>query len=94
MHAAAFRRFRLVAPRQPIRIFSRAVALHFELRPAHILKLDLNRIAGIHGAEPLMIGAGGDNVAVTVPETSPWVALASRALKDEWGRAPVLQAAE
>jgi acetylornithine deacetylase/succinyl-diaminopimelate desuccinylase-like protein len=37
-------------------------------------------------------GGGGDNVAVSVPESSPWVALASKALKDEWGRAPVLQA--
>ncbi len=36
--------------------------------------------------------SGGDNVAVTVPESSPWVALASRALKDEWDRAPVMQA--
>ena len=37
-------------------------------------------------------GGGGDNAAVTVPESSPWLALAGRALKDEWGRAPVLQA--
>ncbi len=37
-------------------------------------------------------GGGGDNVAVTVPETSPWIATARKALRDEWGREPVLQA--
>ena len=35
---------------------------------------------------------GGDSMAVTVGETSPWVHLAQGALKDEWGRAPVLMA--
>ncbi len=35
---------------------------------------------------------GGDSMAVTVAETSPWVHLARRALKDEWGRDPVLMA--
>src|SRR5215467_9338535 len=68
MHAAAFRRFRLVASRQPIRIFSWAVAFHFELRTAHILKLDFNRIAGIHGTQPLMKGAGSDDVPRIEPD--------------------------
>jgi len=35
---------------------------------------------------------GGDSMAVTVAETSPWVRLAQSALKQEWGRAPVLMA--
>lgn len=35
---------------------------------------------------------GGDSMAVTVAETSPWVRLAQRALRDEWGRPPVLMA--
>src|SRR5262245_21984945 len=65
MHSAAFRRFRLVAARQPVRIFSWTVAFHFELRTAHILELDLNRIAGIHRPQPLMKGAGGNDVSRT-----------------------------
>jgi acetylornithine deacetylase/succinyl-diaminopimelate desuccinylase-like protein len=32
---------------------------------------------------------GGDSMAVTVSEDSPWVRMAGKALKDEWGRAPV-----
>src|SRR5215510_2816657 len=68
MHAAAFRRFRLVASRQPIRIFSWTVTFHFELRTAHILKLDLNRIAGIHGTQPFMKGAGGNDVPRVEPD--------------------------
>ncbi len=35
---------------------------------------------------------GGDSMASTVTESSPWLRLAQRALKDEWGRAPVLMA--
>jgi acetylornithine deacetylase/succinyl-diaminopimelate desuccinylase-like protein len=35
---------------------------------------------------------GGDSMAVTVAETSPWVRLAQRALRNEWGRDPVLTA--
>jgi acetylornithine deacetylase/succinyl-diaminopimelate desuccinylase-like protein len=35
---------------------------------------------------------GGDSMAVTVAEASPWVRLAQRALKQEWGREPVLRA--
>lgn len=35
---------------------------------------------------------GGDSMAVTVAETSPWVRLAQTALKQEWGREPVLMA--
>ena len=35
---------------------------------------------------------GGDSMAVTVAEKSPWVRLAQGALKDEWGRSPVLMA--
>jgi acetylornithine deacetylase/succinyl-diaminopimelate desuccinylase-like protein len=35
---------------------------------------------------------GGDSMAVTVAENSPWVRLAGQALKDEWGRAPILMA--
>jgi acetylornithine deacetylase/succinyl-diaminopimelate desuccinylase-like protein len=31
-------------------------------------------------------------MAVTLPETSPWVRIAQRALKDEWGRDAVLMA--
>jgi acetylornithine deacetylase/succinyl-diaminopimelate desuccinylase-like protein len=32
----------------------------------------------------------GDNRAITVASNSPWVELASKALKEEWGSAPVL----
>ena len=35
-------------------------------------------------------GAGGDSRAVTIPENSPFIAKAARALQDEWGRAPAL----
>ncbi|WP_119273618.1 M20/M25/M40 family metallo-hydrolase [Taklimakanibacter deserti] len=35
---------------------------------------------------------GGDAMAVTVTESSPWVRLAEGALKQEWGRDPVLMA--
>jgi acetylornithine deacetylase/succinyl-diaminopimelate desuccinylase-like protein len=35
---------------------------------------------------------GGDSMAVTVAEASPWVRLAQQALKQEWGREPVLMA--
>jgi acetylornithine deacetylase/succinyl-diaminopimelate desuccinylase-like protein len=35
------------------------------------------------------LSQGGDSMAVTVSEDSAWVGLASKALKDEWGRAPV-----
>jgi acetylornithine deacetylase/succinyl-diaminopimelate desuccinylase-like protein len=35
---------------------------------------------------------GGDSMAVTVAESSPWVRLAQKALKQEWGREPVLMA--
>lgn len=35
---------------------------------------------------------GGDSMAVTVAETSPWVRLAQEALEQEWGREPVLMA--
>ncbi len=68
MHPSAFRRLRLVASGQPIRILSRAVPFHFELCPAHILKLDLDGVAGIHGTQPLVIGAGGDDVSGVEPK--------------------------
>jgi acetylornithine deacetylase/succinyl-diaminopimelate desuccinylase-like protein len=35
---------------------------------------------------------GGDSMAVTVAESSSWVRVAKEALKDEWGRDPVLMA--
>ncbi|MGE0241227.1 MAG: M20/M25/M40 family metallo-hydrolase [Parvibaculaceae bacterium] len=35
---------------------------------------------------------GGDSMAVTVAESSPWVRLAQSALAQEWGRQPVLMA--
>ncbi|CAN5442969.1 dipeptidase [soil metagenome] len=35
---------------------------------------------------------GGDSMAVTVSEDNRWVRLAGRALKSEWGRAPVMAA--
>jgi acetylornithine deacetylase/succinyl-diaminopimelate desuccinylase-like protein len=35
---------------------------------------------------------GGDSMAVTVSESSPWVRLAQEALDGEWGREPVLMA--
>ncbi|MGE3874596.1 MAG: M20/M25/M40 family metallo-hydrolase [Parvibaculaceae bacterium] len=35
---------------------------------------------------------GGDSMAVTVAEASPWVRLAQGALEQEWGRQPVLMA--
>jgi acetylornithine deacetylase/succinyl-diaminopimelate desuccinylase-like protein len=35
---------------------------------------------------------GGDSMAVTVAESSPWVRLAQSALEQEWGRKPVLMA--
>ena len=63
VHPAAFRRFRLVTAGEPIDIFTRAVASDLELRSPHILELDLYGIAGIHGTQPLMIGAGCDHVS-------------------------------
>ncbi len=33
--------------------------------------------------------SGGDSAGISVSEETPWVAAASRALKQEWGRAPV-----
>ncbi|MGE0005287.1 MAG: M20/M25/M40 family metallo-hydrolase [Parvibaculaceae bacterium] len=35
---------------------------------------------------------GGDSMAVTVAESSPWMRLAQSALEQEWGRKPVLMA--
>jgi acetylornithine deacetylase/succinyl-diaminopimelate desuccinylase-like protein len=34
----------------------------------------------------------GDSMAVTVAENNPWVRLEGQALRDEWGRAPILMA--
>ena len=34
--------------------------------------------------------SGGDSTGIAVAADSPWVALASRALRDEWGKAPVI----
>jgi acetylornithine deacetylase/succinyl-diaminopimelate desuccinylase-like protein len=70
--------FRLVGQQNPVKI-RRALHRFVRDRLPKDCKVSFN-------------GAGGDNVAVTVPETSPWVAIASQALKDEWGRAPILQA--
>jgi hypothetical protein len=68
VHASALRRFRLVSSWEPIGIFTGTVAGYQKLRSPHILKLDLNGIAGIHGTQPLMKGAGGDNVSGIEPE--------------------------
>ena len=35
--------------------------------------------------------SGGDSTGIAVAADSPWVALASRALRDEWGKAPVIK---
>ncbi|MBM3519576.1 MAG: M20/M25/M40 family metallo-hydrolase, partial [Alphaproteobacteria bacterium] len=35
-------------------------------------------------------GSGGDSTGVSVAADSPWIALATRALRDEWGKAPII----
>src|ERR1041384_5914613 len=65
MYPAAGRRRGLILAREPFHIFARTVAFDIELRASHVLKFDLDAVAGVQRLQPLVKSSCGNDVART-----------------------------